>query len=71
MILGEPLLQELLTLVVTLEGLAEACTTAAAGPFPVAALNTIGANLKATCRDLRKNLKPKNSPLLSKNVYTT
>lgn len=70
-VLGDALLQELLLLVITLEGLAEACNTAVAGPFPVASLNTIGGNLKATCADLRKVLQKKNSPLLSKNVYIT
>ena len=69
-VLGDSLSQELLRLVVVLEGLAAACNTAVAGPFPVSSLNAIGAGLDASLKDFRKVLEDPNSSILSKTVRT-
>lgn len=69
-VLGDSLSQELLRLVVVLEGLAAACNTATAGPFAVASLNAIGANLDAALKDFRKVLEDPESSILSKTVRT-
>ena len=69
-VLGDSLSQELLRLVVVLEGLAAACNTATAGPFSVSSLNAIGAGLDASLKDFRKVLEDPNSSILSKTVRT-
>ena len=49
---GDTLVLELQKLVIALEGLAKACTTATAGPIPIASLISIG----PCCRSSYKGL---------------
>jgi len=68
LVLGENLMTNLLSLAISLQGVATALTTAIAGPYPVASLNTIGPQLEATCTDIINEIKAKS--MLSKQVKT-
>jgi len=67
---GDTLVLELQKLVVALEGLAKACTTATAGPFPVASLVSIGPVVEASIKDFKNALAGKDPKILSKDVKT-
>ena len=67
-VLGDELVFELNKLIPVLEGLAKACTTATAGPFPVATLISIGPALEASLKDFKKALAGKNPKVLSTKV---
>ena len=67
-VLGDKLVLELNKLIPVLEGLAKACTTAAAGPFPVATLVLIGPSLEASIKDFKKSLAGDNPKVLSTKV---
>jgi len=67
---GDTFVLELKKLVVALEGLSKACTTAMAGPFPIPGLNTIGPSLEAAVQDLKKAINGPNPKILSKDVKT-
>jgi len=67
---GDAFVLELKKLVVALEGLSKACTTAQAGPFPIPGLNTIGPSLEAAVKDLKKAIAGPNPKILSKDVKT-
>jgi hypothetical protein len=67
---GDTLVLELQKLVIALEGLAKACTTATAGPIPIASLISIGPVVEAAIKDFKKSLAGKNPKILSKDVKT-
>ena len=67
-VLGDELVFELNKLIPVLEGLAKACTSATAGPFPVATLIGIGPALEASIKDFKKALAGKNPKVLSTKV---
>lgn len=68
LVLGENLMTNLLSVAISLQGVATALTAAVAGPYPVASLNSIGPQLEATCQDLINEIKAKS--MLSKQVKT-
>ena len=70
LVLGDTFVRELQKLVTSLEGLAKACTTAQAGPYPVSSLNLIGPSLEASIKDLKGVLSGPNPKILSKDVKT-
>ena len=57
-------------MVIALEGLSKACTTAAAGPFHVSSLIAIGPVLEAAVKDFKRSLAGKDPKILSKDVKT-
>ena len=67
---GDTLVLELQKLVIALEGLSKACTTAAAGPFPVPSLIAIGPVLEAAVKDFKTALSGPDPKILSKDVKT-
>jgi len=71
LVMGDALIIQLRKLVVVLEGLAAACNTAAAGPYPIPSFNTIGSNLEVSLQEIRRVLEDPDSPLLSQKVFTS
>ena len=67
-VLGDELVFELNKLLPVLEGLAKACTSATAGPFPVGTLISIGPALEASIKDFKRALAGKNPKILSTKV---
>ena len=67
-VLGDALLLELQKLVPALQAVAQACTNAAAGPFPVASLITAGPVLDSAVKEFKKALQGRNPKILSKKV---
>lgn len=67
-VLGDSLLLELQSLLPALEGLAQACTNAAAGPFPVASLILAGPVLKEALKKFKKALIGNDPTILSNKV---
>ena len=66
----DTLVLELQKLVIALEGLSKACSTAAAGPFPVPSLIAIGPVLEAAVKDFKGSLAGQDPKILSKDVKT-
>jgi hypothetical protein len=67
---GDTFVLELKKLLVVLEGLAKACTTLMAGPFPIAGLNAIGPALESAVKELKRAISGPNPKILSKDVRT-
>ena len=67
---GDTLVLELQKLVIALEGLSKACSTAAAVPFPVPSLIAIGPVLEAAVKDFKGSLAGQDPKILSKDVKT-
>jgi hypothetical protein len=67
-VLGENLVRNLKSLIISLQGVANAMTTATAGPFPVASLIGQGPILLGVCDDIKTNLEK--GEILSKIVKT-
>lgn len=67
-VLGENLVRNLKSLIISLQGVADAMATATAGPFPVASLIDQGPRLLGVCNDIKANLEK--GEILSKIVKT-
>jgi hypothetical protein len=67
-VLGENLVRNLKSLIISLQGVANAMATATAGPFPVASLIDQGPRLLGVCNDIKANLEK--GEILSKIVKT-
>ena len=67
-VLGDELVFQLQRLIPVLEGLATACSSAAAGPFPVASLISIGPALSTALGEFKAALNGKNPKILFDRV---
>ncbi len=67
-VLGDALLLELQKLLPALEGIAQACTNASAGPFPVASLIYAGPVLSSAIKEFKKALQGNDPKILSNKV---
>jgi len=67
-VLGDELVFQLQRLLPVLEGLAKACSSASAGPFPVPTLISIGPALETALGEFKKALNGKNPKILSNKV---
>ena len=67
-VLGDVLLLELQKLLPALEGLAKACKTASAGPYPITTLMSIGPALETAIGVFNKSLNGTNPKILSRKV---
>ena len=67
-VLGDELVFHLQNLIPVLEGLAKACSTASAGPFPVPSLISAGPALETALGQFKKALNGKNPKILSNKV---
>lgn len=67
-VLGDELVLQLQRLLPALEGLANACTTAAAGPFPVPSLISAGPPLLTAVQNFKAAVNGSNPQILSKKV---
>lgn len=67
-VLGDELVFHLQNLIPVLEGLAKACSTASAGPYPVPSLISAGPALETALGQFKKALNGKNPKILSNKV---